>query len=219
LPHEGRRGNRVDPPAIARLPLAIPALDAVLGGGLPYGAITEVFGGVSSGRTTLAFALISAAMRAGCFTAWVDLPNALDPNCAQKAGIDLARLLWVCPSDRMMAVRVAEHVLDAGGFRVVVIDLDGATTSTQSVFASSVWLRMARAAVRRHAAVVLLAASHVAGTFATLSLEARVQRRFFVGGEGACPLFEGAASSLHLRKYKLGSPVDVPVDLIATTTA
>ena len=122
----------------------LPELDAVLGGGLPCGAITEIFGGVSSGRTTLAQVLISAVTHGGEFAAWIDLPNAFDPHCARAAGVDLERVLWVSPTDHLAALRAVEHVLDAGGFRVVVLDLDR-PSGGRSVPASA-WLRMGRAA-------------------------------------------------------------------------
>lgn len=200
----------------AQLSLGIPALNAFLHGGLPYGAITEIFGGVSSGRTTLAHMLTSAATRAGEFTAWVDLPNSLDPDCAQRSGANLERVLWVYPVDRVTAFRAVEHVLGAGGFRLVLLDLDGPLQS-RSLLPASAWLRLARAAVRRDAAIVVLSASRMAGAFATLSLEACPRRRIFVGESGPCPIFEGATSSLYLRKYRFG-PLDTnPVDLFAST--
>jgi hypothetical protein len=198
-----------------RLPLALSSLDAVLGGGLPCGAITEIYGGVSAGRTTLASVLISAAIEAGEYAAWVDLPNAFDPGSLDSTGIDLERMLWVCPSNRITAVRAAEHVLDAGGFRVVVLDLDGQSPSRS--LPPSVWLRMTRAAARRDAAVVVIGAIHTVGAFAALSLEVRACRRIFVGERGPSPVFEGATSALQVRRYRFGSAEDVVVELWAST--
>jgi hypothetical protein len=205
-------GNRHDQ---GRLPLAVPSLDALLGGGLPRGAITEIFGGLSSGRTTFAHLLTSAATRAGEFAAWIDLPNALDPEGAALAGVDLERVLWVAPTDRVAALRAVEHVLDAEGFRIVIIDLDGVPLS-RLVVSTSAWMRMARAAVRRNAAIVTLSAAHVAGAFATLSLEVHPRRRIFLGKDGPCPVFEGATTSFHVRKYKFGSADHVPIELFAS---
>ncbi len=216
VPHWGKRVVQGDP-SRARLPSAIPALDALFDGGLPCGAITEVIGGISSGRTTLAHVLTSAATRAGEFVAWVDLPNALDPNCAERAGVDLERVLWVYPTDRRAAFRAVEQVLGAGGFRLVVLDLDGPLPS--KLLPASAWLRMGRAAVHRDAAIVVLSSTRIPGTFATLSLEACANRRVFARESGPCPVFEGGTSFLYLRKSKYGPSCERPVELFASTGA
>lgn len=77
----------------------IAAMDA-LTGGLPRGCLTEICGAASSGRTTLLLAALAAATRRGECCALVDAGDALDPQSAAAAGIDLDRLLWVrCGED------------------------------------------------------------------------------------------------------------------------
>jgi recombination protein RecA len=77
------------------LPTGIAALDELLVGGLPVGAITEIVGTASSGRTSMTLAFVASAMRAGQVCAWVDASDAFDPESAAANGIDLDRLLWV----------------------------------------------------------------------------------------------------------------------------
>jgi recombination protein RecA len=77
------------------MPTGIQALDNVLGGGLPAGAIAEMVGPQCSGRTTMAMACLSAITRTGSVCAWIDVADALDPEAAAANGIDLERLLWV----------------------------------------------------------------------------------------------------------------------------
>ncbi len=78
----------------------VPELDAVLEGGLPIGAISELVGPQSSGRTTLAQATLAEMTQAGKTVAWVDACDALDPESAAAAGINLTRQLWVrCGQD------------------------------------------------------------------------------------------------------------------------
>ncbi len=72
----------------------IAALDA-LAGGLPRGCLTEICGAAASGRTTLLLAALSAATRRGEFCVVVDASDALDPQSAAAAGVELERLLWV----------------------------------------------------------------------------------------------------------------------------
>jgi len=72
----------------------------MLGGGLPVGTITEVIGSSCSGRTSLALAFIAEITCAGQTTAWIDVADALDPESAAAAGVDLNRQLWIrCGSD------------------------------------------------------------------------------------------------------------------------
>lgn len=73
----------------------IPELDTLLQGGLPVGAITELVGPQCSGRTTLALAFLAEQTIAGKVVAWVDASDALDPESAAAAGVDLSRQLWV----------------------------------------------------------------------------------------------------------------------------
>ncbi len=73
----------------------IAALDELLGGGLPIGAISEIAGPECSGRTSLALAFLAQLTQQGKVCAWVDVSDALHPESAAAAGVDLDRLLWV----------------------------------------------------------------------------------------------------------------------------
>ncbi len=76
-------------------PTGIESVDALLDGGLPVGAITELVGAESSGRTSLALAFVAQMTEAGKVCAWVDVSNTLHPESAAAIGVDLERLLWV----------------------------------------------------------------------------------------------------------------------------
>jgi recombination protein RecA len=76
-------------------PTGIAALDDELGGGLPIGAITELAGPECSGRTSLALSFVAGLTQAARVCAWVDVSDALHPESAAAAGIDLDRLLWI----------------------------------------------------------------------------------------------------------------------------
>jgi recombination protein RecA len=76
-------------------PTGVPEVDALLEGGLPVGAITEMVGPECSGRTSLALSFVAGITRAASVGAWIDVSNTLDPESAAAAGVDLARLLWV----------------------------------------------------------------------------------------------------------------------------
>src|SRR5579863_2877436 len=57
-------------------------IDNLLEGGLPVGAISELTGPASSGKTTLAIAFIAQRTQDGQVCAWVDVNDALDPVSA-----------------------------------------------------------------------------------------------------------------------------------------
>ncbi len=71
------------------------AVDVLLDGGFPLGAVTELTGQESSGRTSLALSFTAGITRAGCVAAWIDVSDTLSPESASAAGVDLSRLLWV----------------------------------------------------------------------------------------------------------------------------
>lgn len=73
----------------------IEEVDALLNGGFPAGAISEVTGPASSGRTSLALAFLARRTAEGRVCAWVDSNDALDPASAAASGIALPQLLWV----------------------------------------------------------------------------------------------------------------------------
>src|SRR5207244_1182728 len=57
------------------------SLDIALGGkGLPRGRVTEIFGPVSSGKTTVALHTVANAQKAGGVAAFIDAEHALDPS-------------------------------------------------------------------------------------------------------------------------------------------
>lgn len=76
-------------------PTGIPALDELLEGGLPQGALSEFVGPECSGRTSIALSFLARMTHEGRVCGWVDVSNAFDPASAAAAGVDLKRLLWL----------------------------------------------------------------------------------------------------------------------------
>src|SRR5437773_10664675 len=138
----GVRLGAAHPETVPRLATGLSALDAVLGGGIPRGRITELAGPRSAGRTGLAAAIAASATRAGETIAWVDPADTLEPEAAAAAGIALTRLLWVRPRGVSDAFRASEILLGAGGLGLVVLDVDAPRAG------AGVWPRLARAAAR-----------------------------------------------------------------------
>src|SRR5690606_35122142 len=88
-----RLGSTERPP-VEVIPTGSIALDVALGvGGLPRGRIIEIYGPESSGKTTLTLHAIANTQRAGGIAAFIDAEHALDPEYAQKLGVDIDALL------------------------------------------------------------------------------------------------------------------------------
>ncbi len=97
-------------------PTGVKAVDDLLAGGLPAGAISEFTGPACSGRVSLALSFIAGQTRAGQVCAWVDASDGLDPASAQTSGVDLERLLWVrCGNE---AARTATGLGEGSRFAV-----------------------------------------------------------------------------------------------------
>ena len=71
-----------------------PALDAMLGGGLPLGSLCEVTGAECSGRTAFALSLLASTTHQGA-CAYIDTSDTFSPHSAAAAGVLLRNLLLV----------------------------------------------------------------------------------------------------------------------------
>lgn len=99
------------------------ALDLALGaGGLPKGRIIEIYGPEASGKTTVCLHLIAEAQKRGGVAAFIDAEHALDPQRAQKIGVNLDDLLISQPDTGEQALEIAETLIRSGGLDVIVID-------------------------------------------------------------------------------------------------
>jgi recombination protein RecA len=152
-------------------PTGIREMDALLRGGLPVGAISEIVGPECSGRTSLALSLVAGMTQAGKVCAWVDVSDAFHPESAAAVGVDLTRLLWVrCgvspiplrpknnkPWSRLeQALRVMDLLLQAGGFSCLVLDMGSLNAEYALRVPLATWFRFRAAAERLQANVLLL---------------------------------------------------------------
>jgi recombination protein RecA len=77
-------------------------------GGLPRGRIVEIYGPESSGKTTLTLQVIAEAQKMGGTAAFVDAEHALDPQYAEKLGVQMDDLIVSQPDTGEQALEVAE---------------------------------------------------------------------------------------------------------------
>jgi len=109
-------------------------IDRALGvGGVPRGRIVEVFGPESSGKTTLTLTIIAQAQKRGGLAAFVDVEHALDPQYAQKLGVNLDDLLVSQPSSGEEALRIVETLVRSNALDVIVLDSVAALVTKQEL--------------------------------------------------------------------------------------
>ena len=180
------------------LATGIEGLDRLLSGGLARGKLVEITGRRSSGRFAVSLSSVASATGRGENSALVDLDDALDPENAAAAGVDLRRLFWVRPRRIRDAVYAAEVVIGAG-FPLVVLDLGLPPLGGRVPDAA--WVRLARAA-RAHDAALLVASPYpVSGAAADAVL--RLERGVAGWSGGPSPrLLAGMAARCVVEKKR-----------------
>ena len=179
--------------AAETLATGIAAIDALCGG-LPRGALSEIVGGESSGRTSLLLSVLAQA-RAG-YCALIDASDSFDPRRAEQAGVELERLLWVRCSRQSpvasrqgfretgnrkretpnyarleQALKAADFLLQAGGFGLLVLDLADLPAEVTRRVPLTSWFRFRRAVEHTPTVLLVLEQEPHAKTCASLVLE------------------------------------------------
>lgn len=198
-PRRLRRAG-LEPEPQQALASGLPEIDRLLGGGFPRGLLTEICGAASSGRTSLALALLARTTREGRTCAVLDVADGFDPRAAEAAGVVLEQVLWARAPGLRPALRATEHLLEAEGFALVLLDC----TAPELTAPDASWKRLARSAAGSRAALVLLSLTRAAGTAAGLALEMRALRARFTGTPSLLEGLEAEARVLRRRSGPIG---------------
>jgi hypothetical protein len=167
----------------------VAALDD-LTGGLPRGALSEITGPASSGRTGVMLAALAGATHRDEACALVDASDSFDPASAAMAGVDLDRLLWVrCSEDHSFlrknqrrtslgrleqVLKVTDLLLQGGGFGMVALDLGDIPVASARRVPLTSWFRFRRAVEPTATVLLVIEREPCAKTCA--SLVVRLQR-------------------------------------------
>ena len=175
----------------------IARIDDLLDGGLPIGAISEIIGPASSGRTTITLAFLARRMQEGSVCAFIDANDTFDPESAAANGVNLKHLLWVrcnalygkpslavrfTASDKKQpkekpwprldqAIRAADLLLQAGGFAAIVLDLADEAIEHGRRIPLATWFRFRQAADRTRCSLIVLGMAAYAQSSAAVALE------------------------------------------------
>jgi recombination protein RecA len=148
----------------------IPEIDA-LTGGLPRGALTEIFGPPCSGGTSFLFSALSARTEHEEACALIDGSDTFDPCSAAAAGVDLKKLLWVRCHSIDQTLRATDLLLQSGGFSFIAVDVSDISTKLIRHVPLDSWFRFRRAVEDTPTILLLLARESNAKSCASLVLQ------------------------------------------------
>jgi len=187
----------------------IAEVDAVLNGGIPRGCITEIAGAASTGKTSFGLSAVAAITQSGAACAWVDVSDALSPESAAAAGVELKRLLWLRASAERQqkitskpwsrleqALKATDLLLQAGGFAAIVLDMSDVLPQHATRIPLSTWYRYRLSAEQARTAVLLLTQTPCANSCAALSLRSEPAHVRPFNSNGETALYEGQRYTL-----------------------
>jgi recombination protein RecA len=180
-------------------PSGIQAIDSIAGG-LPRGAITELIGPASSGRTSLLLSVLAEATKRQEICALVDLNDAFDIEAALGMKIEFDYLLWIrCSANLEHALKATELLLQSAGFGLVALDLGDLAVNHAHRVPLSSWFRLRRTVEDTPTSLLVIEQQPSARTCASLILE--TNRESVKWPEESNPPLEGSAlfGGLRLR--------------------
>ncbi|MEO6835246.1 MAG: hypothetical protein ABI231_04995 [Candidatus Tumulicola sp.] len=179
----------------ALIPIAVPALDRILGGGFPRGALVTLEG--NAGRWSIAARLV-AQVTSRSLAAIVDDGGLYPPDLA-RAGACLERVLIAPARTPLSIARSVDILVRSRTCRLVLM--------TAPNLRAAVWMRLANLAHRAGVlliAIVTHATSQLAAA-AALRLDCTLERLIIHGTRGLWCTFAGYDVRAHVRKHKLAA--------------
>src|SRR5262249_8125825 len=154
-------------------------------------ALTQIHApqNLSSGKTALLVSLMAQLTRREQFCALVDASDCFDPESAETAGVNLARVLWVrCAGHQRLkpleqAFKAADILLQNGGFALIAVDLGNIAEKQVRKVPLTTWFRFARVIEKMPAALLFLMTYPAAQSCAGLTLHLSCVETAWTGAE------------------------------------
>ena len=115
-------------------------LDAVLGGGLPVGRITEIYGDEATGKSLIAAQVAAIAQQEGHIVLYIDTESAVSLDIMKEVGVNTEELMYTVPEtiDGAQGVfQLMENAIDREGLKdkllVIIWDTIAATSSIREM--------------------------------------------------------------------------------------
>ena len=176
------------------------------------GTITEIAGGPSSGKTSLMLCILSKLTADGEICAIVDASDSFDPRTAVLGGVELENLLWVrCGRDIEKAFMATDHLLQAKGFGVVWLNLNGLSAGRLQLVPKTYWYRY-RTRIRETPTLLLVTAPEPVTGSASHQSFLFSRSSTLWSGSGRFKLLREFQISLNSRKQFLGEPLQTKIE-------
>ena len=166
----------------------------------PRGAITEVYGAPSSGKTTVLQKLLATATASGEFCTLIDASDSFDPVTAARAGCQFARLLWVRCRSIEPAIKAADLLLHGGGWGVVALDMTGIPSSIVRKLSMSWWYRFRRVVENSPTVMVVFETEPFVKNCAAMAVELPLATPVWSGRHADFQVLRGSEVLLRPRK-------------------
>jgi len=155
------------------VPTGIGEIDARLNG-FPRGAITEIHGTASSGRTSLLLSALALATTQEETCALVDTSDTFDLSSAADARVACDRLLWVrCSGSVERAFKATDLLLQSGGFGLVTLNLADVAAKHARRIITSWWFRFRRVIENTPTVLIVVTSVPCTRSCAALVLEVK----------------------------------------------
>lgn len=177
------------------------------------GAIAEMTGDASTGKTSLALALLAQLTTTGEICAVVDSCDSFDPVTARLAGVELDNLLWVrCSGDVERSFLAADHLVQAKGFGAIWLDLNGLADTKLRQVPRTYWYRYRTRIKETPTIFVVTAGESVTGSASQRSLTFTRERTVW-SGSGSFKLLRDLHIKIQSRKGYYEPPTHIKAEL------
>lgn len=135
-------------PSFARLPTGILTLDIALGGGIPMGAVSLIYGNESCGKTSLALRAAAEFQRRypDRKVAWIDVEQSWDEDWVKLHGVDPTQVYLYSPTTAEEAADLAKELALSEDIGFLIVDSLAALASIQQIEKSAEQVVVAGAA-------------------------------------------------------------------------
>lgn len=171
---------------------------------IPRGALTEIAGGVSSGRASLLYSLLAGITFRDEFCVLIDVEDSFDPESAEPAGVRLSQLVWVrCQGGVEQGLKAADLLVHGGGFGLVAIDFGNMGEKSLRRIPMAAWFRLRQGVKNTRTALVVAARQFHAHPCSVLQIQLRRNRTLWQGKPPGRQLHGFDVGACSVRNHRL----------------
>lgn len=180
---------------------------------LTRGTVVEIFGHVSSGKTSIALNLLTLLTNAGELCAVVDSGDGFDPCSAFLAGVKQENLLWVrCGGDIEKAFMSTDYLVQAKGFGAIWLNLSALAEHKLRLVPKTYWYRY-RTRIKETPTILLATSTESVSGSASQQSFALLRENCIWSGRGRFKLLREFHLKYNRQKDFFGSPTRMQIEM------